>query len=289
MAAGGPATAAGMQRGLCDGRDGGESLRAGGGASCRAQGRGLERRGAGPFRRAPDHGHCRRGGASLGDEVAGHPRARAFPRREGAGGRPGPDARRPAAEDFGAHDRRGPGRQREYRRVRSHRAGLPRGACRGGVGACGWRVRPVGRGHAGAPASDGGDLWGGFVGNGRAQVAERALRLRAGAGAGPAGAAGGDGDHGGISPYAKRVSQPGGLHAGAFPARPRRRGLGGTALAGPRRHRPPDRGQLHAGAALRVKAGGGGLRDSQRGRAQPGARGVWRRGENQPRHRRRAG
>ena len=71
--------------------------------------------------------------------------------------------------------------------------------------------------------------------------------------------------------------EPFGLHARALAAGARRRGLGGAALARPRRRRRPDRAHLPARAALRRGPARGGLRGPQRRRAQPGAGLVRRR------------
>ena len=152
---------------------------------------GLERGGRRPVRRAADHRGGGRRGACLHGQGAGAGRLWARARGARAGGRPGPDARRRAAPAERPHDRVRPGRQRQHRRLRPGGRGVRRRARRRGLGARGRRLWAVGGGGAGARPPGGRRGRGRLVGHRRAQVAERALRQRAGLRARPAGAAGG--------------------------------------------------------------------------------------------------
>ena len=103
------------------------------------------------------------------------------------------------------------------------------------LGARGRRVWPVGRGRSVARAPGARHRERRLMGDRCAQVAQRALRQRARVRARRERAACRDGHHGRLPAHRIRASQPGGLHARVVAPRARRGGLGGAAVARPRR------------------------------------------------------
>ena len=128
------------------------------------------------------------------------------------------------------------GREREHWRVRSGTRNLRSGARRGRMGACGRRIRIVGSGSAKAGAFDGGICGRRFVGDGRAQMAERAVRLRNRVCALRALFELGDGGKRGVF-GARRETRSEFVCAGNVAASPRRGNMGGIAIAGAQRNR----------------------------------------------------
>ena len=188
----------------------------------------------------------RRRSASDVDQIARAARARSQSRRCKV---PVDDQGRMRVDALAAidrpRDRLRAGRQREHRRVsirsaeiRARTRGATRGCTSTARSACGRaarrRARRIVRGVELRR----------FVGDRRAQMAQRAVRLRARVRARRRRAARRDGDHRGISADAKSVAQSVGLHAGTVAPRARRRSVGGVAPPRPQRRRRNDRTQL---------------------------------------------
>ena len=123
-----------------------------------------------------------------------------------------------------------PGGQRQYGRVRPDAGDYRPGARHGRVGARGWRVRPVGGGESAVRASGGGRGRRRFLGDGRAQVAERAVRQRPRLRARSGRSARRDGLDGGL-PAAGRSSRAFAVCAGALAAGARRGCVGRAEIA----------------------------------------------------------
>ena len=209
--AGGSLRAAGGERGRLRQRgDDGEPVRAGRRAPRAAGAGGLERGGGRAVWRAAGHGGGGRGSARLTDQGAGDVGLWPHAGGEGAGGRAGAHARGRAATALGANDRLPAGGQRQHRRVRPVSSDHPTSAGGGRLGARRRRVWAVGRGGPRAGRAGGWDGGSRLVGHGRAQVAERALRQRAGLRARSARAARRDGGHGGVPAHrrARTATRP---------------------------------------------------------------------------------
>ena len=117
------------------------------------------------------------------------------------------------------------------------------------------RVRPVGRGERGAAASRARRRARRFVGDRRAQVAERAVRLRARLRRAPGGASRGDEPQRRVSgAFAGRAARADGLDAGVVAPRARLRGLRRAAIARPQRRRRSRRSLLPPRAPVRRSA-----------------------------------
>ena len=211
---------------------------------------------------------CPAGPRARGRAAARHRRpGAALPRRRHRGdradprGRPGADAGGRARQCIRRGPRRPPGdrvragRQRQHRRRRPGRADQRHRPPARRVGARRRRVRAVGGGEPAAAAAAGRRRASGLVGDRRAQVAQRALRLRPGLLCRPAGTPGRDGRAGGLSRArvgrrARRARpQPRDL-----PARPRVRRVRRAAGAGARRRRRSGRAQLRAGPPVRRRS-----------------------------------
>ena len=170
-------------------------------------------------------------------------------------------------------DRLRAGRQREHRRVRSARRDRRRrrrhGAWLHVDGAFGlWAG-----GERGAASSRPRHRARRFVGDRRAQMAQRAIRLRARLRRASGGAPRGDEPGRGVSrAIAGGAARADGLGAGVVAPRARLRRLRRAAFARPQRRRRSRRSLLPAGAAVRGSpARGAGDSDPQRRRAQSGA------------------
>ena len=171
-------------------------------------------------------------------------------------------------------DRLRAGRQREQRRVRSARRdrrrrqpASARGCTSTARSACGPPPAPALRHHVARHRARR------LVGDRRAQVAERAVRLGPGVRRAPGGAPRGDEPHRRLSgAIAGGAARADGLGAGVVAPRARLRRLRGAALARPQRRRRSRRSLLPPGAAVRrPPAAGAGDPDPQRRRAEPGA------------------
>ena len=264
-----------LRSGVRDVRDDRELLGAGGCPARALRAQGLGRRHPRPVRGAAHHRRRRRGSARQCAQSAWPARARTRSRGAGAGRRSGTHARRRAAAARRSHHPLHPGRQREHRRVRSRRCDRAAGATCRRVGARGWRVRAVGRSHSGAGAPARGVRRCRFVGDRRAQVAQRAVRQRHRVRprtAAPARCH----EHVGGVPRARRAARPLRLHARVFPARPRRRGLGSAAIARSRRTGRSRRALVPPRVTLCRRSARRRLRDSERRRHQSGPRVIRR-------------
>ena len=120
----------------------------------------------------------------------------------------------------------------------------------------------------------GGSRRGRFVGDRRAQVAQRALRQRPRLRARAARPARAMAVTRRLPPQGETASRP--IHARDLAPRARRRGLGGAALARSRRAGRPDRAHLPPRARFAEGLRAAGYDDPERGRPEPGA-GVVRR------------
>ena len=243
----------------------------------RAEAGGVGRRRPRSAGRPPSPRDRRRAGAR--DRARGMPAARARrPARAIRGQRrPGPHAAPRARGRVGrprwAEHRVRPGRRGEHGSVRSVRAHRRRVPHPRRLVPHRRRLRPLGRRQPGAPAAAGRLRARRLVGDGRAQVAQRSIRLRNRRGGRRGRAPRGDDLDRRLHPRLRRGgARRWPLGAGVLAPRPRRPPLRRAALAGSQRSGSPRRALLRPrrpdGRAARA---GRPRRDRERRRAQPGA------------------